>query len=99
MILFMVVSISSSGKVKHEGYGYITIPSTPGSHTIRMQTWKLKPRSIEEQMQNLFLDVSPSLQDVHSIHVPISDTDVRISLTSRTNYPPNSIYSAILVLF
>ncbi|XP_035714576.1 Meckel syndrome type 1 protein homolog isoform X2 [Folsomia candida] len=70
VLLLMVVSLKDSGRVRYEGYGYANLPSTPGSHTLRVLTWKPRHRSIVEWMQDLFLDATPSLQDIKAVHIP-----------------------------
>jgi len=80
MILIMVVAMGPLGRVRYEGYAYVNIPSIPGSYIIRIQTWKPKCRSTTEKMQNVFLDVSPSLQDVHAVHVPVTEQGVGTQL-------------------
>jgi hypothetical protein len=72
VMLLMVISINDSGRIRYEGYGYAPIPSTPGSHTLRVTTWRLRPRCIVDQMQDTFLDASPSLHDLRAVHTSIA---------------------------
>jgi hypothetical protein len=66
----MVCSIKDNGRIRHEGYGYASLPSTPGPHTLKLLTWKPKARSIVERMQDVFLDATPSLEDIKAVHLP-----------------------------
>jgi len=79
MMLFMVVA-TDGRRVRDEGYAYVPIPSTPGHHSITVQTWKLAQRSILDKMRDVFLDVVPSLQDIKAVHIPTTcETEVSLS--------------------
>ncbi|CAG7817895.1 unnamed protein product [Allacma fusca] len=70
IILISVASMLDSTRVKFDGYGYISLPSNPGTYNFKIQTWKPKPRTIEEKMAECFVDVAPSLQDIRAAHIP-----------------------------
>ena len=72
----MVVA-TDGRRVRNEGYAYVPIPSTPGYHSITIQTWKPAPRSITDKMKDLFLDITPSLQDIKAVHIPTCETEVK----------------------
>ncbi|CAG7821313.1 unnamed protein product [Allacma fusca] len=70
VILISVASMLDSTRVKFDGYGYISLPSHPGTYNFKIQTWRPKPRTIEERMAECFVDVAPSLQDIRAAHLP-----------------------------
>ena len=76
----MAASMFDATRVKFKGYGYLSVPSKPGSYNFRIQTWMPKARSIEEQMADCFLGVSPSLQDIRAVHIPYFEGEVRTHL-------------------
>jgi len=64
--------------IKCEGYGFVAIPSEPGSHFLSVETWKLKPRTVCDQMKYVFLNNAPFLEDIHAAHIPPRNINVRL---------------------
>ncbi|PIK53819.1 Meckel syndrome type 1 protein [Apostichopus japonicus] len=67
-----VLSIDSWQRYRTEGYGYITIPSTPGTHHLDIQTWRPLGRSSYENLERFFIGGSPELEDPTYVSVPIT---------------------------
>lgn len=87
----MIVHVDPQVVMKHEGYAYLTIPSQPGFHSIKIPTWKLKPSTIYEKLRNTFANICPTLQDVHAVYIPNSEHEVRIRFIS--------IYQLLLIAY
>ncbi|PIK44440.1 putative Meckel syndrome type 1 protein isoform X3 [Apostichopus japonicus] len=76
-IFVEVLSIDSWQRYRTEGYGYITIPSTPGkyircTHHLDIQTWRPLGRSSYENLRRFFIGGSPELEDPTYVSVPIT---------------------------
>ncbi|XP_071849558.1 tectonic-like complex member MKS1 [Apostichopus japonicus] len=71
-IFVEVLSIDSWQRYRTEGYGYITVPSTPGTHHLDIQTWRPLGRSSYENLRRFFIGGSPELEDPTYVSVPIT---------------------------
>ncbi|XP_033626939.1 Meckel syndrome type 1 protein-like [Asterias rubens] len=69
-IFLEVLSIDTWQRYRTEGYGYLTIPSKPGIHTIEVQTWRPCGRNVFDNMRRFFIGGSPELEDPTYISVP-----------------------------
>ena len=75
LLLFSVVG--TDGKMlRDEGYAAKSLPSAPGNYLFNLHTWKPAARSISDKMKDLFLGISPSIQDPKTI-LTGSDSQVR----------------------
>ncbi|KAJ8043977.1 Meckel syndrome type 1 protein [Holothuria leucospilota] len=69
-IFVEVLSIDSWHRYRTEGYGYIAIPSSPGTHVLEIQTWRPVGRSIFDDLRRFFIGGSPELEDPTYVSVP-----------------------------
>ncbi|XP_067015831.2 tectonic-like complex member MKS1 isoform X2 [Anabrus simplex] len=65
-----VISLDSWERHRTEGYGYINLPSVPGSHQLTVSTWRPLSDSVRGEMRRFFLGGSPELQDPTYPSVP-----------------------------
>ncbi|XP_038058674.1 Meckel syndrome type 1 protein-like [Patiria miniata] len=69
-IFLEVLSIDSWQRYRTEGYGYLTIPSTPGTHTVEVQTWRPSGQHAFNNLRRFFIGGSPELEDPTYVAVP-----------------------------
>ncbi|XP_071502804.1 tectonic-like complex member MKS1 [Diadema antillarum] len=65
-----VLSLDSWQRYRTEGYGYVTIPSTPGTHTFEVQMWRPLGQSSYDDMRRFFIGGSPELEEPSYVSVP-----------------------------
>ncbi|KAL5262771.1 hypothetical protein ACHWQZ_G008237 [Mnemiopsis leidyi] len=69
--LFVEVrSVDGWDRVRLEGYGYLTLPPTPGCHTQTVQTWRPEGPDNTTKLRRFFIGGTPELSDVRYTHVP-----------------------------
>ncbi|XP_072024314.1 tectonic-like complex member MKS1 [Amphiura filiformis] len=71
-IFLEVLSIDSWLRYRTEGYGYITLPSTPGMHALEVNTWRPAGRGANDDLRRFFIGGSPELEDPTYTSVPIT---------------------------
>ncbi|XP_069683999.1 tectonic-like complex member MKS1 [Periplaneta americana] len=74
-----VLSVDSWNRYRTEGYGYISLPSSPGQHTIIVSTWRPLSKSPIGEMRRFFIGGSPELEDPSFVGIPSNFEDSRLS--------------------
>ncbi|KAJ4462333.1 hypothetical protein PAPYR_13538 [Paratrimastix pyriformis] len=67
-IVFQVFHLDSYGRYDLEGYGFCSVPSTPGMHSIDVVTWR-PAGNLREQMSEFFVGGVPQLKNDKVIHL------------------------------
>lgn len=65
-----VLSLDGWQRYRTEGYGCITIPPNPGTHTFEVNMWRPLGRSSYDDMRRFFIGGSPELEDPSYVSVP-----------------------------
>ncbi|XP_021913659.1 Meckel syndrome type 1 protein-like isoform X2 [Zootermopsis nevadensis] len=65
-----VVSNDSWNRCRNEGYGYVSLPPSPGMHTITVSTWRPLSASPIGEMRRFFIGGSPQLEDPSFVGIP-----------------------------
>ncbi|KAF0974031.1 hypothetical protein FDP41_006962 [Naegleria fowleri] len=68
-LFFQVTSKDSWDRFRMEGYGFVSIPSTPGYHQLTVQTWK-PAGSIRNNLRSRFVGGSTELRDLSYAAIP-----------------------------
>ncbi|KAG2382913.1 hypothetical protein C9374_004880 [Naegleria lovaniensis] len=68
-LFFQVTSKDSWDRFRVEGYGFVSIPSTPGYHKLTVQTWK-PAGSIRNNLRSRFVGGSTELRDLSYTAIP-----------------------------
>ncbi|PSN49376.1 Meckel syndrome type 1 protein [Blattella germanica] len=74
-----VLSIDSWNRCRTEGYGYISLPSSPGIHEITVSTWRPLSSSPLGELRRFFIGGSPELEDPSFVGVPSDFEGNRLS--------------------
>ncbi|XP_078490287.1 tectonic-like complex member MKS1 isoform X2 [Ciona intestinalis] len=73
-IFVHVISSDTWGRRRTEGYGYLTIPSSPGTHTYTVQCWRPLGNAgypaIAAELRRFFIGGNPELEDISYVAVP-----------------------------
>ena len=59
-------------RVRLEGYGYITLPNTPGCRTFNIDCWRPDGPDNATKLRRFFIGGTPELSDVRYTHVPVN---------------------------
>uniref|UniRef100_A0ABM5EMW5 Tectonic-like complex member MKS1 isoform X1 n=1 Tax=Pogona vitticeps TaxID=103695 RepID=A0ABM5EMW5_9SAUR len=79
VLYFEVLSLDFWQRYRVEGYGFVVLPSTPGTHTETASTWRpVEPGTLSE-LQRFFIGGSPELEDLTYTRVPCTFTGDRLS--------------------
>ena len=73
----MATCIEPKVIVNYEGYAHVLIPSQPGFHSINVRTWKPKPVSVVERLEDSFVNITPGLTGAHAVHGYALDNECR----------------------
>ncbi|XP_014677032.1 PREDICTED: Meckel syndrome type 1 protein-like [Priapulus caudatus] len=65
-----VLSLDSWHRYRTEGYGYITLPTSPGCRMETLNTWRPVGHSIRDELRRFFVGGSPELEDPTYVSVP-----------------------------
>jgi Meckel syndrome type 1 protein len=65
-----VLSIDSWDRCRTEGYGYVSLPPSPGVHTVVVSTWRPLPTSPTGEMRRFFIGGSSELKDPDFVGIP-----------------------------
>ena len=65
-----VLSVDKWNRFRTEGYGYVSLPSTPGLHKISVSTWRPLSSSPIGEMRRFFIGGSPELEDPSFVGIP-----------------------------
>ena len=63
-VLVEVICIDQWSRYRVEGYGHSLLPTTPGCHTLNINTWRPVTTSHTAQMRRFFIGGTPELEDV-----------------------------------
>ena len=81
-----VRSVDSWERVRLEGYGYITLPQTPGTHTYTVDTWRPEGPNNTTKLRRFFIGGTPELSDVRYVHVPSNYAAHPVSFAPSQSY-------------
>ncbi|XP_055983732.1 tectonic-like complex member MKS1 [Sorex fumeus] len=74
-----VLSLDSWQRYRVEGYGAVVLPTTPGSHTLTVPTWRpLEPGTVAE-LRRFFIGGSLELEDISYVRIPGTFKGQRLS--------------------
>lgn len=73
-----VLSIDGWNRCRTEGYGYVSLPPSPGLRTIVVSTWRPLSSNPTGEMRRFFIGGSPELEDIDFVGIP-SNFQVYIS--------------------
>jgi Meckel syndrome type 1 protein len=65
-----VLSSDSWNRYRTEGYGYVSLPPSPGLHTINVSTWRPLSSNPIGEMRRFFIGGSPELENVDFVGIP-----------------------------
>uniref|UniRef100_H2YNN2 Meckel syndrome type 1 protein n=1 Tax=Ciona savignyi TaxID=51511 RepID=H2YNN2_CIOSA len=67
-IFIHVISSDTWGRRRTEGYGYLTLPTAPGGHTMEVECWRPLGNagysSIAAELRRFFIGGNPELEDI-----------------------------------
>ncbi|XP_071946309.1 tectonic-like complex member MKS1 [Antedon mediterranea] len=69
-IFIEVLSLDSWKRYRTEGYGYTSIPDTPGMHDIYLNTWRPVDQTIQCKLRRFFIGGSCELEDPTYTAIP-----------------------------
>eukprot|EP01112_Ceratiomyxa_fruticulosa_P012342 TRINITY_DN340_c1_g2_i1.p1 TRINITY_DN340_c1_g2~~TRINITY_DN340_c1_g2_i1.p1 ORF type:complete len:592 (-),score=105.24 TRINITY_DN340_c1_g2_i1:1141-2916(-) len=75
-LYFIVNSYDEWERHRVVGYGYMSLPVTPGRHYYDIKTWRPKG-SVYSQLKSYFIGGSPELQDINYIYMPKDHTQLQ----------------------
>jgi len=78
-LCFQVMSHDAWNRFRVEGYGYVDFPTTPGTLTRRLRTWRPLDHSLGGRLRNFFVGGSPRLEDPSSSAIPSALQPGRVS--------------------
>ncbi|KAK2816553.1 hypothetical protein Q7C36_022824 [Tachysurus vachellii] len=70
VLYFRVLSLDSWQRYRTEGYGYLVIPATPGSHRVTCQTWRPLQTGTMAELRRFFIGGAPELEDISDVRIP-----------------------------
>ncbi|KAI5089487.1 Meckel syndrome type 1 protein [Silurus meridionalis] len=70
VLYFRVLSLDSWQRYRTEGYGYIVIPTTPGSHSVTCHTWRPLKLGTMAELRRFFIGGTPELEDISDVRIP-----------------------------
>ncbi|KAK3527341.1 hypothetical protein QTP86_021947 [Hemibagrus guttatus] len=70
MLYFRVMSLDSWQRYRTEGYGYLVIPATPGSHRVTCHTWRPLQTGTVAELRRFFIGGAPELEDISDVRIP-----------------------------
>uniref|UniRef100_UPI00398E44FE tectonic-like complex member MKS1 isoform X2 n=1 Tax=Pristiophorus japonicus TaxID=55135 RepID=UPI00398E44FE len=79
VLYFGVHSCDFWQRCRVEGYGYISIPDSPGSYTMKCQTWRPILPGTSAEMRRFFVGGSLELEDMTYIRTPSTFKGERLS--------------------
>lgn len=65
-----VLSIDSWDRCRTEGYGYVSLPPSPGLHTVVVSMWRPLSTNPTGEMRRFFIGGSSELKDLDSVGIP-----------------------------
>lgn len=74
-----VLSSDSWNRCRTEGYGYVSLPPSPGLHTIVVSTWRPLSSNPTGEMRRFFIGGSPELEDIDFVGIPSNFQDSLLS--------------------
>ncbi|KAJ7308956.1 hypothetical protein JRQ81_008236 [Phrynocephalus forsythii] len=79
VLYFEVLSLDFWQRYRVEGYGFMELPSGPGTHTVTASTWRPVEPGTFAELQRFFIGGSPELEDLTYTRVPCTFTGDRLS--------------------
>ncbi|XP_067328178.1 tectonic-like complex member MKS1 [Anolis sagrei] len=79
VLYFEVLSLDFWQRSRVEGYGFVALPTTPGSHTVSASTWRPVELGPRAELQRFFVGGSPELEDLTYSRLPGTFTGDRLS--------------------
>ncbi|MCJ8748811.1 hypothetical protein PDJAM_G00169010 [Pangasius djambal] len=70
VLYFKVLSLDSWQRYRTEGYGYMVIPATPGSHRVTCHTWRPLQTGTVAELRRFFIGGAPELEDISDVRIP-----------------------------
>ncbi|XP_047665536.1 Meckel syndrome type 1 protein isoform X2 [Tachysurus fulvidraco] len=70
VLYFRVLSLDSWQRYRTEGYGYLVIPATPGSHRVTCHTWRPLQTGTMAELRRFFIGGAPELEDISDVRIP-----------------------------
>lgn len=70
VLYFRVLSLDFWQRYRTEGYGYMVIPTTPGSHRVTCHTWRPLQTGTVAELRRFFIDGAPELEDISDVRIP-----------------------------
>ena len=65
-----VLSIDSWDRCRTEGYGYVSLPTSPGLHTVVVSTWRPLLTNPTGEMRRFFIGGASELKDQDFVGIP-----------------------------
>ncbi|XP_067933595.1 tectonic-like complex member MKS1 [Watersipora subatra] len=69
-IFFEICSLDSWSRFRPEGYCAVTIPNTPGEHSVELNTWRPVGPSVVSNLRRFFIGGAPELEDLSYVYIP-----------------------------
>uniref|UniRef100_F6YN29 MKS transition zone complex subunit 1 n=1 Tax=Monodelphis domestica TaxID=13616 RepID=F6YN29_MONDO len=70
VLYFEVISLDFWQRYRIEGYGSIVLPSTPGTHTLTISTWRPVELGTVSELRRFFIGGSLELEDLSYVRIP-----------------------------
>ncbi|TRY54335.1 hypothetical protein DNTS_021311 [Danionella cerebrum] len=79
VLYFKVLSLDFWQRYRTEGYGFLVVPSAPGSHRITCHTWRPIQTGTTAELRRFFIGGAPELEDISYVRVPDTFKGKRLS--------------------
>ncbi|XP_060768942.1 Meckel syndrome type 1 protein isoform X2 [Neoarius graeffei] len=70
VLYFRVLSLDFWQRYRTEGYGYLVLPPTPGSHRVTCHTWRPLQTSTVAELRRFFIGGASELEDISDVRIP-----------------------------